>query len=355
MILRALEHPATAFLVALVGTFSIATAPAVATQKSEPVATDSRASNVPEGSADEAAELWTRLTEGMRDPKTRDRRIDAFEIEFQLRARQGVQTNDLDVEARFLAPDFVAFTDAVGRQVALGPEGPWLEERDGQIVRMQGRSYQQDRRDLARIRNLARNYLSLADPEGIRIDSLRVLDGTPPQLPRIKGLMPRRLDWLELVTPDFGVISAPPRERETQTPEGSPPAPPGPPGPSADSEEQAPPGPDAEPEPEAEREPRFLVYIGCDESARPVLVVIRSAEVLPPDQLIEHCIHLEELRRARHTRALLLPWVMHVYERWPAAEGFERFPEVPGQAIYVRRAQIDDLELTPDSFKAPTR
>lgn len=297
----------------------------------------------------EALRRWQAITDALRTPESRDRRIDAFEISFDLRARRGAQSNDLQIGARFLAPDWLAFTDQLGRQVGLGPRGPWLEERDGAVVRLEGREYRQDRRNLDRTRSLARNYLALTDPGGIRIDSLRTMDGPPPSLPRIRGVRPGRLAWIELVTPDFGVVGDPPESLEEALPDFPPPgaegpfAPPQPPG---EGDEHG--------DPVEARDPRFRVYLGCDPSeGLPVLVVISSAEPLPDLQRVEHCIHLREFQPNRRTRGLLLPWRLDVFERWPALEGFADYPEVPSQEIDLVEARVDNLDLTPESFVPP--
>ncbi|MEO0650129.1 MAG: hypothetical protein AAFZ65_05580 [Planctomycetota bacterium] len=304
----------------------------------------------------EAAALWQALTDALRDPAQRDLRIEAFAIEFDLRARRGVQTNDLTVQASFLAPDYVAFNDAAGRRVGYGPDGPWLEERDQSVVRLEGRNYRQDRRNLERIRNLARTYLALTDPGRIRIESLRRMEGRPPVLPQsreVRRTKPHRLEWLEVVTPDFGVVSYPPEEREAERPDAQPPGPgEGPPGPSP----LGPPGPDAggldRDDPDAKPEPLFRVYFGVEaETHLPRLVLIRSAELLDPERLVEHCIHLRDFNPRNRTRGLVLPWALDVYERWPAVPGFADFPKFAGQSIDVRRAQVEDLGFSAQTFR----
>ena len=78
--------------------------------------------------------------------------------------------------------------------------------------------------------------------------------------------------------------------------------------------------------------------------------MIRSAELLPPERLVEHCIHLRDFNARTRSRGLVLPWALDVYERWPAVPTYATYSEFPSQSIDLRLAQVEDLGFTPRTF-----
>jgi hypothetical protein len=348
----------SALLVAVVGAAlggaSWATAPQDAPQQGDPpsatspqaVATSALVpGRLPPQATPAAVERWNGLLDALCGGNRRELRVESFRIRFDLRARSGLQSNDLRVAARFLAPGFLAFTDPRGRELGLGPEGPWLVERDGTVLSLIGREYQSDLDNLRQNLALARNYLALCDPDRIRLAELRAMDGAPPVLPEVDGVRPATLRWLELVTPDFGVVPIEPRESEGSGTRRRPP-------PRAGSESQAPsteadPGAGAEPILPAEA--LYRVWIGVDrQQSTPVLVTIRPAASTAPERLVEHCIHLRDLKVDGRGRAI--PWRLDVYQRWPALPELAQFAAAPAQEIDLLEAQLAPRGLTAEDF-----
>lgn len=152
----------------------------------------------------------------------------SFHLEANVRTREGVKTNELNVDYRFLSPDFVRFRLPSNRQSGHGPgkgnSAYWL--MDGEEVQLlDTRDNKEDRRLVKEMIALARNFLALADPDRIRLTRLELLSGSPVLLPRqvssfIKneardakraarkegGEDSKGVVWIRFTSPDFDLV-----------------------------------------------------------------------------------------------------------------------------------------------------
>ncbi|QDU67054.1 hypothetical protein [Engelhardtia mirabilis] len=305
---------------------------------------------LPAGSPPEAQALWSAMVDALREPARRSTPIEGFQIHFDLRARAGLQTNDLQIEARYLRPDCLALELPSRRAIGIGPAGPWLRESDGSFLGLVGREYASDQRMLQQTLALAKNYLALSAPHRVRLASLIELTEPPANLPDVRGLNPRFLDWVEVVTPDFNVLQAEPpgREGDDEPAPRTPPrrVPSRPTGAEAGAQTPA----DASAE-QAEAEPMFRVAIGIDRKSHlPEVLVLSAVETdeagtgvrgtdtaNPAEQVVEHCIRLREFRR---DSGLYVPWRLDVYQRWPHVPEISAYSDQPAQEIDLINARL---------------
>jgi len=141
--------------------------------------------------------------------------ITAFVLQADVLTRSGVQTNEMRIEYRYLAPDCIRFMlpsrQETGRS-GLAQEKYWL--KDGQdVVVLAGREYKEDREQVDRMAALARNYVALSDPRRLKLVSMTLLAEPPSDLPAELARSARKLTWLALESPDFALV-----RREGATP-----------------------------------------------------------------------------------------------------------------------------------------
>ena len=155
--------------------------------------------------------------------------IRSFDLTFQLRLNHEGGQNNVDARFAFLDEDggyLLGKIDREQRTSMRGPEGDWQIAK-GVKVELVGRDYTQSRRELDEWLSIARNFVALTRPDGVRLVSLRVpeltgvseaADVTELVFDRIERVpMPdaklaahaRNLDWLEVKSPDFRLYDAP--------------------------------------------------------------------------------------------------------------------------------------------------
>lgn len=305
---------------------------------------------IPAAASAAAVERWTGMVDALRAPEARDVAIDSFQIQFDLRARTGRQSNDLLVEARFMRPSDLWLELPRKRAIGTGPAGPWLRESDGRFIHLAGREYASDQQMLASTVALARNYLALADPHRIRLASLESLEEPPATLPEVRGLRPRSLRWIEIVTPDFKVLNSKPREESEPEEPRRPPrrVPPrrGETGAAAPAEADAAAAP-------AEVEALFRVSIGLDrKSLLPEVLILRAVDDAPPEETVEHCIQLREFRASS---GLLVPWRLDIYQRWPLVPTANIYGAAAAQEIDLIRFLVQPNLRRHDFIPEPWR
>ena len=135
-----------------------------------------------------AQALWKDLLQAAQPsrPGSERKPVNAFDLTFDGRARmKDKQSNDFNnTRYRFLAPNWVRTSMESGVERMRGPEGDWLVDRKKQDkIRLVGRDFTEDRRELADFQNIARNFVNLTDPARLELQSLRVLPASPATVP----------------------------------------------------------------------------------------------------------------------------------------------------------------------------
>ena len=151
--------------------------------------------------------LWKSLLQASQPtrPGSQRKPVSAFDLTFDGRARKGKQVNDFNkMRYRFLAPEWVRTTMESGVERMRGPEGDWLFDRKKKDkIRLAGRDFAQDRRELGDFQNIARNFVNLTDPARLDVRDMRFLPSAPVAVPRSLSKRAAQLDWIEVTSPDF--------------------------------------------------------------------------------------------------------------------------------------------------------
>lgn len=149
----------------------------------------------PNPGALELFQAWCRATEGA----SAGTPVRSFELAVEVLTRKDGQTNNDRAQLGWLAPDWVRFRLASGRELGRGPAGPWLRER-AEVVPLVGRDYEQDRLQLTELANLAANFAALCTPSTWHVERLERLAAAPTGLPPAARAEAARLVWLRLET-----------------------------------------------------------------------------------------------------------------------------------------------------------
>ena len=291
-------------LLAALGALALATAtftwPA---SETSPDAQDALAHATPE-----ARTAFERLSKAAGDGAP----ITSFRLQADVLTRSGVQTNEMQVEYRYLAPDCIRFMlpsrNETGR-FGPAPEQYWLKS-SADVVVLAGREYKEDRRLVDDMAVLARNYTALSSPGRLRLTALELLPAAPADLGPELTKKTRKLTWLALTSPDFALVR---RDGQADAPGG------------------------------ATGEPRlFRVEVGLGEDALPAVAVIREVGKGGDPLLVEFGQYKE-----RAQRRIPLQLRVHVLDR--ALEP-DAFAPAPSQEIYVTEAELE-AKLTVEDFK----
>lgn len=180
----------------------VLTSPALAQEGSpEPVPAASAAAD--------AEEAWQSFLEAARGGKD-TAPITAFRLSADVLIRDGVQTNELKIDYRYLEPACIRFRlpdqKEVGRFGAKQREY-WLRDRE-EVVVLAGRDYVQDRKQIDEMYSVAKNFVTLSDPSRATVSSLELLETLPSSLSAsaLKESKKEKLRWLRVQSPDFALL-----------------------------------------------------------------------------------------------------------------------------------------------------
>lgn len=176
---------------------------------------------LPPNTSAEAEALWRQVLESVGADARLGRPVRSFEAPIQVLIRQkdaqgfpaGLLESKLAV--RFLSTgegnlrEYVDFSYEGDARLIYGPSNYWLIEKDKR-TQLQGREHAESRKRVNQTKTLARNFSRLTDLLNLQIVELSTMEApAKASLPKIKGVLPSRFQWLELVTPDFEIT---PRE-----------------------------------------------------------------------------------------------------------------------------------------------
>ena len=176
---------------------------------------------LPTGTSAEAEALWRQVLTSVGADARLNRPVRSFEAPIQVLIRQkdaqGFPAGQIEskLAIRFLSVgegnlrEYVDFSYEGDARLIYGPSNYWLIEK-GRRTRLVGREHQESRKRVNQTKTLARNFSRMTDLLNLRIVELSAVEAPAKEsLPKIKGILPSRFQWLELVTPDFEIT---PRE-----------------------------------------------------------------------------------------------------------------------------------------------
>jgi hypothetical protein len=163
----------------------------------------------------EARALWGKVCAASGSAKRAP--LNAFQLEAEVLTRGGVQSNEMRIDYRYLAPDCIRFMlpskDETGR-FGPAPEQYWVLSGKN-VVTLAGREYKEDRQRVDDMLSLARNYVALSNPARLDLRALE-LGAAPTDLGPALLKKTKKLRWLVLESPDFALVkSDAPRSGET--------------------------------------------------------------------------------------------------------------------------------------------
>lgn len=158
----------------------------------------------------EALVLWAQLLHASgglgsleRDP------IKAFKLQASVLTRNGVESNESEFSYSYLAPDCIKFSlpsDNVMGRFGKKPKEYWLRTPEGEVTVLSSSDYLQDRRTIARMHAVARNFVALSDLAGLKdISSLSLVPAPPAELVGPLHGLAKELAWLRITSPSFGL------------------------------------------------------------------------------------------------------------------------------------------------------
>lgn len=159
--------------------------------------------------ADEARVLWEHVLEATRGSAAPDP-ISAFQLRAEVLRREGVQTNEVRVDYRYLAPECVRFVLPEDKEIGrfgARQRDYWLKDGEETVV-LDGREHAQDRRQVDQVFALARNFIALSDPARLRVTRVESLAEPPADLPPELVRASKKLAWIRVASPDFALIRA---------------------------------------------------------------------------------------------------------------------------------------------------
>lgn len=169
---------------------------------------------LPADTTDEARALFELLARGSRGSEGQRVSSKGFEFWFRVSTRGDAgQGQEFDLHQTFLMPHFCEL-EVDGVRSGRGPGGYWLEDQ-GRVTELVGLDYAGDREDIDRAVTTSKNFLTLLDPESLRLLDVEVV---PPPIDRLherskddaRGSTYREragaLRWLAVRSPDFSLF-----------------------------------------------------------------------------------------------------------------------------------------------------
>jgi hypothetical protein len=190
------------------------TAPTVAPLDAEPALVPGQ---LPADASEAARAAWTAMCVATSGEKPQPK-VTSFDLHFDGTVRQAGDQGLHDVSNaryRYTEPGWISTVLSNGERLR-GPRGDWFIAAGGVPIKLQGTDYANDTRELDDNVQVARTFVSLIDPRGLRIRSLAVLAAPPFALPAAMLEEAKKLTWLDVVSPDFERPNAKP------TPDGKP-------------------------------------------------------------------------------------------------------------------------------------
>ncbi len=314
--------------------FAGATADALQTVAT-PAATAPAEDGIPVGTAPEAAEAYRSLTRSMRPGSELPVPLASFEVRFELidRAEPDGRPRPGSIETiarvRWKAPRFVSLRTEDKREIGYGNRGYYLVEPGQPPLILSGREYKEDQSRINSALSLAKNFARLADLSNAQVLELTRVEGPP------AGVMPQdakfhRLEWLEIVSPDFGVV-----EGIASTQQGA----------AADRIYRV-------------RLGYLPARVEKGEPLPPVLKAMHVRKILTraPNELLPTALPPEQLillEDVRDNGGFVVPHHIKIYSRVLNVEGLQNFKEKPDRELWLMKDSRLGAPLEQEQFQPP--
>jgi hypothetical protein len=180
--------------------------------KHSPLASDGEpitAGRIPADSSEAARGLWEKFLAAQSGSAGPSEPIRSFRLGFDLRVREPGSSNDVRTTFAYLAdPGWLRFQlEESGRESLHGPAGDYLIDKYG-VQEMRGRDFEKDRNQLREFVTVARNFVALTRPDGIRLVAVANYDGPGAPLPTADlEALAAGLRWLEARSPDLRLVA----------------------------------------------------------------------------------------------------------------------------------------------------
>ena len=156
---------------------------------------------IPEGTSEEAAALWTTMVDAMLGESEARQPVHSFDLRFDMRARRGGSHDVNGARILYKSPNWISSALSKTNRLVRGPEGDFLIGKE-EVIELIGRDAKEDRALLNDTVNIAHNFAVLTEPSRLRIQKLAVAK-MPTTLPANLQKVGEPLRWLEAESPDF--------------------------------------------------------------------------------------------------------------------------------------------------------
>ena len=180
---------------------------------------------LPSETSAEAEALWRQVLLSVGADARLNRPVRSFEAPIQVllqqKDAQGSPAGQLETKIgiRYLSlgqgnvREYVDFSYEGDARLIYGPSSYWLIEKDRR-TRLVGREHLESRKRVNQTKTLARNFSQLTDLINLQIFAMELIE-TPAKgtLPKVRGILPSRFQWLEVETPNFEITPREGRDR----------------------------------------------------------------------------------------------------------------------------------------------
>jgi hypothetical protein len=158
---------------------------------------------IPENTSAQARALWQQFCAATLAPKATRMPLTAFDLVLDAQIRNASnQSNEnlTPLRYRFQLPDLVRAMTEHQKELLHGSKGDFILDpaQKEKLPIAVGRGGEEDRKQLAEIQDVSRNFIALSDPSALRIAALELGSADPALGPAAQALA-----WLEILTPDF--------------------------------------------------------------------------------------------------------------------------------------------------------
>lgn len=162
--------------------------------------------DLPGDVSEDARTSWERFLAATRPEQ--EGAIHALSFDVEVLTRMEGQATEAGFSLAYLDPDRLRMRTKSGIEQGvgsgIGQKAYWLR-KDDELVRLVGRDYETDRRQLDDLLNLCHDLCVLANPETLRVTTLEDMRRAPRELGGHRHAA-KKLDWVVFTSPDFQLV-----------------------------------------------------------------------------------------------------------------------------------------------------